>query len=205
MPIQFRCSGCGQPIEVDDEHAGKLAACPYCQRVVAVPQTSNFEPGPIPPARPGPPVEGGPPTPPPTTYWQPAPPSPRERTARRLGNYAWLCLVLTALLLVFIAFKGLSIWMQKIGPTSQMGEMTSSRFNEIQLEVMQELQRMPVVMAASLAAEALTVLALILAITSVVQSRRHNARGIVALVLSGLMVLCLCGGAVLTFSRAATT
>ncbi|TWT41218.1 hypothetical protein RAS1_39120 [Phycisphaerae bacterium RAS1] len=42
MAIQFTCVGCQQPIEVDDEHAGRAAACPYCRHVVTVPQASTL-------------------------------------------------------------------------------------------------------------------------------------------------------------------
>lgn len=58
MAIQFQCPGCKQPIEVDDEHAGKTAACPYCRGVITVPQQSTYEPEPIPPARPTAPDSG---------------------------------------------------------------------------------------------------------------------------------------------------
>ena len=37
MAIQFQCSGCGQPIEVDDEAANQQASCPYCNIIVRVP------------------------------------------------------------------------------------------------------------------------------------------------------------------------
>ncbi len=39
MPIQFRCRECNQWIEVDAEHAGAKAACPFCQAVNAVPES----------------------------------------------------------------------------------------------------------------------------------------------------------------------
>ena len=45
MAIQFACPGCSQPIEVDDEIAGKSAACPYCQHVVTVPDQTTYSPG----------------------------------------------------------------------------------------------------------------------------------------------------------------
>jgi hypothetical protein len=37
MPIQFHCNKCQGWIEVDDEHAGGKAICPFCQAVNAVP------------------------------------------------------------------------------------------------------------------------------------------------------------------------
>ena len=37
MPIEMSCTGCGQTLRVADEHAGKMARCPKCGAVVAVP------------------------------------------------------------------------------------------------------------------------------------------------------------------------
>lgn len=37
MAIQFQCSGCGKPIEVDDEAANQQASCPYCDKINRVP------------------------------------------------------------------------------------------------------------------------------------------------------------------------
>ena len=110
MPIQFCCTSCGQPIEVDAEHAGKTAACPYCQHVISVPTESTYHPDAAVTARPaatplpasgygrelsGPPspVAGPPPQPP--TAWPGSEaslePSPRQRAARTFGNYALVC------------------------------------------------------------------------------------------------------------------
>jgi hypothetical protein len=41
MPIQFRCKKCQGWIEVDDEHAGTQAICPFCQVVSSVPVQSE--------------------------------------------------------------------------------------------------------------------------------------------------------------------
>ena len=37
MSIQFLCSACGQPIEVDDDMANLTVTCPYCRNSVIVP------------------------------------------------------------------------------------------------------------------------------------------------------------------------
>lgn len=42
MPIRFRCASCGQPIEVDDEHAQRLVACPYCRKTITAPAQSTL-------------------------------------------------------------------------------------------------------------------------------------------------------------------
>ena len=41
MPIQFHCENCQGWIEVDDEHAGGKAICPFCQTVNSVPGESR--------------------------------------------------------------------------------------------------------------------------------------------------------------------
>lgn len=43
MAIRFQCGACAQPIEVDDEWATKLVACPYCRKTVTAPQASTLE------------------------------------------------------------------------------------------------------------------------------------------------------------------
>lgn len=55
MAIQFQCPSCSQPIEVDDEFAGQPAACPYCRRVVSVPEKTTLAPAGAVVARPLPP------------------------------------------------------------------------------------------------------------------------------------------------------
>jgi len=43
MPIQFACTHCGKPIEVDDEYADRMATCPFCSNVTRVPPQSTFD------------------------------------------------------------------------------------------------------------------------------------------------------------------
>ncbi len=52
MPIRFKCVSCDQPIEVDDDWASKMVACPYCRQTVTAPTASTFEPEEIPLAAP---------------------------------------------------------------------------------------------------------------------------------------------------------
>lgn len=40
MPIETLCSGCGQTLAVDDQHAGKKARCPACGQIYTVPLLS---------------------------------------------------------------------------------------------------------------------------------------------------------------------
>ncbi len=42
MAIRFHCPACSQPIEVDDEWAGRAVACPYCRKTVTAPSQSTL-------------------------------------------------------------------------------------------------------------------------------------------------------------------
>ena len=44
MVVQFKCPGCGQPVEVDDEWSGKQVGCPFCERLISAPAQSTFSP-----------------------------------------------------------------------------------------------------------------------------------------------------------------
>lgn len=41
MAIQFFCTSCRQPIEIDDEFAKQAVTCPYCRKVVTAPAASE--------------------------------------------------------------------------------------------------------------------------------------------------------------------
>lgn len=42
MAIRFQCPSCSQPIEVDDELAQRLVACPYCRKTITAPAQSTL-------------------------------------------------------------------------------------------------------------------------------------------------------------------
>ena len=46
MAIQFQCTACGKPIEIDDEYAGKNIRCYYCRSTVTAPLVSMLEDSP---------------------------------------------------------------------------------------------------------------------------------------------------------------
>jgi hypothetical protein len=45
-PIQFHCTSCGKPIEIDEEWAGHSVTCPFCQKEVTAP-TPNLQQEPL--------------------------------------------------------------------------------------------------------------------------------------------------------------
>src|SRR4030042_1105980 len=127
MSIQFRCTHCAQPIEVDDEHAGREAQCPYCQEVARVPAESTYRAlaganGPA--AGPRPADTHGPAGPQPLAAaptaapYPPPPMSPRaarERTAITYGNYALVCAGITAILFLLFFALAFAVGMQAMG------------------------------------------------------------------------------------------
>ena len=45
MPIEFRCSQCGQLLRVPETATGKSARCPKCQALMTVPGVATVVPG----------------------------------------------------------------------------------------------------------------------------------------------------------------
>ncbi len=41
MAIQYHCGSCNKPIEVDDEAAGQMVSCPFCQNMSVAPSSSD--------------------------------------------------------------------------------------------------------------------------------------------------------------------
>ena len=192
MSIQFPCPGCGQPIEVDSEHAGKVAACPYCQQVVNVPQESAYVTAPVPPARPT------------DTEWLAPSMDDTEQQQQKRRARVWGFCALGSLATVVVLFLALAIplaglWMEKMGPvaTTQPNQLSPQEMEHIQAEIMKEVQSKPWFLGLSCGAELMVVVALVLSIISVVISRKGNWPGIVALVVSSLCAFCVAASVVL--------
>jgi DNA-directed RNA polymerase subunit RPC12/RpoP len=199
MAIQFRCPGCSQPIEVDDDYAGQTAACPYCRRVINVPMESTLDrEGPV-IARPT--QEGVPDGEPPTGVRTPpiappsipegiaaGPPAPdRSRMARRLGNGALLCTVLTVLMFAAVIVYAVTQLPADLlsnpasqGSAERMADLEEKLSNDLWLGLLQLVGMFTALVGVALA------------ITSLVQSRRGNWQAIVSLVICGFFVLCVC-------------
>ena len=202
MAIQFHCSNCGQPIEVDDEHAGKTAACPYCRQVAAVPRESTYQPGQTATARPAategqtplpesPRLDAAPSADPTAPLTYAAPPSAaltdRQRAAAAFGKYALICAGIVIALFVFVAVSG-AMSFSRIAAANKGRVLTWD-------EIMEQSQKSPVSPWAGAATWGLLFVALLgatLAVVSLTQSRA-NWRGWTALVLCGGSLLCICG------------
>ncbi|MBP7747289.1 MAG: hypothetical protein KA383_14300 [Phycisphaerae bacterium] len=195
MPIQFCCTQCGQPIEVDDEHAGKTAACPYCRLTLSVPLQSTYNPESAVMARP---ADG--PAVPDTTMPSPyaaghRPPTPphRQRVARTFGSYALLCTALGALLFCVGVARGFQL-LAAAGVFQPTSQPSPQDLMQIQMKIAPD----PWVIGPQIGGAFFALAGLTLGIISLTQSRQGNWQGILATVLCGLFFLCICSGTVLS-------
>jgi len=209
MAIQFHCPGCSQPIEVDDIHAGRTAACPYCRRVVSVPPQSTLDA--TDPGIARPPAEGarrpadapgsladsrsepsaGRPSPPPLGELHVGPTrSPREQVASKYGTYGLICTALVLLL-----FAGSLVYLLALMFAEMGGDLTSQPSTEqwaaIQAAAAQKFAADPRVRAVRVGTAFFAIVGLVCGIISVTQ-HKQNWKGIVSLVLCGLFALCTC-------------
>lgn len=188
MAIQFACPGCSQPIEVDDEIAGKSAACPYCQRVVTVPGQTTYRPAELHGASPVEP-DAPPPIAPPysaTGLHVGPPPDERIRLARRLGNYALVCAAL-----VTACFAGLFVLSIKIMLESFEYDLAASQPSNA--DIMAALQDSPLaqyVEWSQCSAQVFALIGVVAGISSLSRSRRGNWRAWTALAICVATLSC---------------
>lgn len=191
MPIQFRCSQCDQPIEVDDAYARQAVTCPYCRRVVTAPERSTLTSDEIPTARPSSldpqaaaaysqAAAAG------VSYPAPFPmmaENPALAAARTYGTAALICSVVGVLM-----FFGLMAW----GAATAMryykerGEPPTQADAERYIE---ENANPAIVVSTTCGVVVFAVAGLVLAIISLSHSASGNWRGWIALVIASLMLL----------------
>lgn len=188
MPIQFLCSQCHHPIEVDDEYRGQAAACPYCHAHVTVPTESTYDATAPVPARPVPPDAPGGETRVPPLRTE----SDRAQTARAYGRYALGAAVVMLLLLGISLVVGLSVML------SELGGVPAEPLTPEQNEKLQEaLATHPLVMILSLASMLFALVGFSLAIVSLVHGTDRRRSSIGVLLLCGAFLFCNCGLALL--------
>jgi hypothetical protein len=110
----------------------------------------------------------------------------RDQTARTYANYALICTAITVLLIVGTMIYGATLMADKYGAAAT----SQPSLNELSEEL---ARQHPGLAAGPLGAMFFAVVGLALGITSIRQTARGNWRGIVAVVLCGLFVLCFCG------------
>lgn len=209
MPIQYFCSGCGRPIEVDDEFAGRQAACPHCAHVSAVPLQSTYNAAAAVQARdanvPPIPRHGGvTPTPYPTASEPPAYPYPqpmtpsetalrRERNAKRLGNGSLAAGMLAVLVFFWFATRFMQLMISENVIQPGATRMTPEQMQRVE----QIVNKNPSLLIASFAVLGLAVLGTSLGIASLSITLRGNWRGVCGTLVSGAFLLCFCLSTVL--------
>lgn len=202
MPIQFPCSTCAQPIEVDDPLAGKLAQCPYCKAIVNVPASTTLDaPPPIETARP---VREPPPLPAVRPGWAEPPigdlrkPIPSgaggQRTAATYGRYA-LVATLLAIGLFIPSVIAASIFAVQQGLGSSPSTFPSL---QQQQDMQRELvERYPWFQSASCGSQFFALAGLILSLIGLYHHRRGNWMIWSCLAVYGLGLCLMCGGTAL--------
>lgn len=219
MAIQFRCVGCSQPIEVDNEFAGRTAMCPYCRRVVTVPAETTlpalapaaarpadepYPPGvpPLPPAgyaeRTGLPQlqPGGVPALPPHVGVVPG-------ALQRPHPLAWVSFLCgLALLGLFVV---LALYFVQIAASEYPGGMTATapaqlsdeEMKAFQKRLLERVQATPVLGIASWGMIVLSVLGVTAGIAALMKRAARNWPAWIGIVISGAFVVCMCGGLLL--------
>ncbi len=201
MAIQFRCSHCQKPIEVDDEHAGGEALCPFCRQRVPVPDASTLAPAarPVEPTGEAPTVAPGPDVPePPALHTLPAMPSAealaRQMAARSFARYAIVSALLCYGLFFSVLGYGCVVSVRAFVAISGSGQPpTTQQIEQAQKELMESLQSQPWVQAAQLGATFFALVGTLLAIVSLRQQRTGNWPAVLSLVGCGLYMTCTCG------------
>jgi len=183
MPIQFRCTHCGQPVEVDDEAAEQMASCPYCRQIGRVPAATDAtitHDVPVATAR----LQETRPSVGPT----PAQTNPADR----LG---WIALVM--MVIAVLCFLGWGVAFMII--VNEHGPMTD--MNEIQTFVQEELENRPGLNnLAFFGACFLPVIGGGLAIVALARSARPRWPAIVSLCLIGGFILLMGFGSLMSLA-----
>ncbi|MBI5763347.1 MAG: hypothetical protein HZA51_07475 [Planctomycetes bacterium] len=199
MAIQFLCSSCRQPIEVDDDAANQPVTCPYCRQVTQVPAASDPT---VAAAR-----ASAPPPPPPTTApsltigsesvgYGPAPiPIPQLEQGNKLSWASFVCAIISV-----FCFIGIIGYVASVAATLPPNP-TPEQMNAL----VRERTAGPATQAiAILGSCVLPVIGVGLGIAALVKRTKPLWPAIVAMVIFSGFVLLTCASFALAVSSAAT-
>lgn len=195
MAIRFLCAGCSQPIEVDDEFAMRLVACPYCRRTITAPRETILpEASGVAEARPGAVI-----APPTTVSAEPlltaAAPA---RNGPAVAAAVLLAVALASLIGYFLVFAGHSQELTRMMPTTFPPDM--SAIMKAQQRLFEEYGGVPPWMIALGAFEILAGMtwigAVACAIVGLTGRRARKGLALTVLILSCVLpiVACCAGG-----------
>ncbi|MFQ5422529.1 MAG: hypothetical protein ACE5F9_00960 [Phycisphaerae bacterium] len=187
MAIQFACTACGQPIEVDDELADQVVTCPFCRKTVTAPSQSNLAPGPHPA---------------PSESTPAMPYAPQDPVAAAVpagtNRFSWIalgCVGVSIVCMIVLSVVVGSI-MQDIGPIDDPKELSSRLKEEIQGN-----SAAPILSLISiLGACAFPLAGVVFAVVALARRTPPRWPAITALCLVGGLVLLLCISTFLTVS-----
>lgn len=197
MAIRFSCPSCRQPIEVDDNWGGQAVACPYCRRVVTAPQESDWPPGNVPVATPAGPAGFAPPPPPPgltspEQTWMGGY-SPRRPAPGGVSSAGWaLTLAIAAAILAIV---GSLIWSVALVEMAARKVGHNAPQEQIQREAQQILlsgnaPQSPGAVTALALGILCGILAIALAVRSLVKHEDQFVKSIAACLIAALFVAC---------------
>lgn len=201
MAIQFFCTACGQPIEVDDNMANLAVTCPYCHKPVIAPAQSDLTTRPQPTAPlPGPgefQVPAVRSTTPPTGPMGPAAVLPSALAPLRPRTIAgWLslgCMVLAIGITVY-GSMATAMLIQDLHPESLKPDQQA----EFQGKIAERFQAHPILAFTLLLGVCLLpVAAVILAVAALVAGGRPRWPAITTLAILGLGIVFSCAGLVI--------
>jgi hypothetical protein len=190
MAIQFTCTACGQPIEVDDEMANMSVTCPYCRKAVVAPATGTLAAGAAPPEA----LTAG-------TGGEAALPYAGTAPPTKSGPLGWIalgCVVICLLCLGYATLVG-----QAMLQDLDLESVTPQEVEEIQAIIQERMKSKPELVFSSIAGSCvLPLVGVVCAIIALVKGYRPRWPAIVALVLLGGVVVMVCAGLLLQIINA---
>ncbi len=201
MAIQFFCTACGQPIEVDDNMANLAVTCPYCRKTVMTPPRSDLTNRPRPTAPvPGPDefqVTATGPTVLPTGPMGPTAVLPSALTPpppRTIAGWLSLACMLLAVVITIYGSAATARLVQDLRPES----LTPDRQAEFQGKIAERFRARPgLAFTLLLGICLLPVAAVVLAVAALVAGGRPRWPAITTLAILGLGIVLSCAGLVI--------
>jgi hypothetical protein len=201
LAIQFECSGCGKAIEVDDDLAGRLVACPYCQTTVRAPaQGTLVESVPVAqPARQAPQsVVGSAPSTPAPWADLPVPPSFPALRSNPPGNFGLLAGLLAWGTMIVFSFQVLGLAAKHLPEPLEKRQPTQQELAEAMEKVMTDPANANRVMIHSGLLIVFGLASVALSIAGLVRRDARKGTSIAGLIIGGSLMLCMLAGMLLS-------
>ena len=189
MSIRFTCPSCQQPIEVDDPWGGKTVGCPYCHHAVNAPASSTWPQQGVPMATP----IGPAPTTPPSPALPPLPQSPPPRAGASAIWAFLISLVSAALCVLGFAFYMIRAMEALVASGFDLSNPNSEQQARETFRKMAEAGQLPASPEATitlLVGIVLAIIALIMAIRSMVRGEGYRTLAVFSVLISLAFLSC---------------